>query len=393
MPYRAIVFVNLDGGNDSFNMVIPTGPGYPLYATTRGPALVIPENQIQALPFGGVGLHPNLAPVASRASRLAVIANSGTLIRPLTKQEYLSGLLPIPPQLFSHNDQSRLWQSPASNAAFDASGWGAEIASAVVSQNDIPLLTSISFAGSTKMVSGGYSMNQNGAVDIYGNFGGDGARRKTTLQALVALPPVSPLDAPIVDVMGEAIEIAGQVNTALAGAPSFSSFPGSLLGQQMRTVARMISRRVVFGMDRQVFFVRQGNFDTHEDAGRLRHNSLMLTLGQALAAFDDAMQAEAADVTVLIYSEFGRTLRGNGNGSDHGWGGNQLVLGGPVISGLYGTFPNLTLGGPDDIGLGRILPTTSHDQIGSTMAQWMGAPTTIFPNIGNFATNNLGFLS
>ncbi len=390
MAYKALVILNMDGGNDSFNMVVPTGAGYSAYATARGTALTIPEGSLQATPYG-VGLHPNLGALASRASRLAILANSGTLVQPTTKAQYLAASVPIPPQLFSHNDQARQWQSPSPLSALNAAGWGTGIAAAVSGANTIPLLTSISLSGETKVLSGGYAITQNGSVDIYGNFGGDGARRKVTLNALIDLPPGGPFDDPVSDTMREAIDLAGQVNAAIAAAPAFT-FPGSLLGQQMRTIARVIASRVTLGADKQIFFVRQGNFDTHEDAGRVRHDGLMATMGAAVAAFDDAMQSIGADVTVLIYSEFGRTLRGNSNGSDHGWGGHQMVLGTSVIGGLYGTLPDLTLEGPSDVGLGRMLPTMSHSQIGSTLALWMGASSSIFPEIANFSTANLGFL-
>jgi uncharacterized protein (DUF1501 family) len=389
LPYRAVVFLNLDGGNDSFNMVVPRGAAYPAYATARG-ALAIPQVQLQPLP-SGCGLHPNLAPIASRSGRLAVIANCGPLVAPMNKLQYQASAVPAPRQLFSHSDQSRLWQSPSANAAFNSPGWGSLMASAVASQNAIPALTAVSFAGQTKMVSGAYSMAPTGPAGLYGTWGGAGARRRATLDALINLSPANALAAPIAQKMRQAIDIATQVSGVFSNSPSFM-FPSTLLGEQMRGVARMIWCRTGLGMQRQVFFVRHGGYDTHEDAGRVRHDGLMLQLGQALAAFDDAMTAMGVNVTVCVYSEFGRTLRGNGHGSDHGWGGHQLLFGKPVRGGLYGTMPNLTMGGPDDVGLGRILPTTSHEQLGATLGQWLGAPTTIFPNLGNFSVSNLGCL-
>lgn len=388
--YRAVVFVNLDGGNDSFNTVVPMGSGYAAYAAARGAQLAIPQGQLLPLPWG-VGLHPNLGGLASRAGRLAIVANCGPLVVPTTKQQYLSNAVPLPPQLFSHSDQSRLWQSPAANSPSNALGWGTLMAASVALQNDTPALSAVSMVGQTRMVDGGYAMSPNGPVTVYGAWGGAGARRRATLNALVDLPSANPMVGAVAARMRQSLDLADQVGQVFPGSPNFP-FPSTSIGGQLRGIARMIACRQQLGMQRQVFFARQGGYDTHEDATRARHGTLMLQLDQALSAFDDALTTMNVDVAVCVYSEFGRALRSNGHGSDHGWAGHQLVFGPPVIGGIYGTMPTPTVDGINDVGSGRMIPTTSHEQLGATLAMWLGAPTTIFPNLGHFATSNLGCL-
>lgn len=392
IPYRALVLVELAGGNDSMNMVVPTGTGYATYATARG-ALAVPQAQLHPL-HAGFGLHPSMLPLAAKANRLAVVTNCGPLVQPTTKAQWASGSAPVPPQLFSHSDQTRIWASPAANSPDNAQGWGRLIGQAVQANNAHQPLTVVSFSGGAKIVGGCYSMSANGPVALYGAWGGDGARRRNTLEALNALPSIGPVDALVATRTREALDLAAIVGGVYSTAPAMSQFPGTYIGQALRGVARMLSCRQALGMQRQVFYVRMGGFDTHGDAGV--HASLLAQLGAALAAFHDETVAQGADVASLVYSEFGRTLRsnanGSGSGSDHAWGGHAMVLGTSVVGGIYGTPPDLTIGGPDDVGLGRLVPTTSHCQVAATLAQWMGAPITLFPNLSNFPAGVLGFL-
>jgi uncharacterized protein (DUF1501 family) len=194
------------------------------------------------------------------------------------------------------------------------------------------------------------------------------------------------------------------VNNALGAAGDvatpFPSFPGdSGLGSQLHEVARCIKAHTQIGDNRQIFFVQLGGFDTHN--GELASQaSLLNILSKNLNAFWTAMGEVGMqnNVTVFTASDFGRSLGSNGDGSDHAWGNHHLVLGGAVKGGYYGTMPNLTVEGPDDIGAGRIVPTTSTDQYAATLANWFGVADTnlnaIFPNLANFgARRNLGFLA
>jgi uncharacterized protein (DUF1501 family) len=167
----------------------------------------------------------------------------------------------------------------------------------------------------------------------------------------------------------------------------------------LKEVARIIKLRTQTGMKRQVFFCSIGGFDTHSQQS-WQHWDLLRQMSEAMAAFFNAtIELGVADqVTTFTESEFGRTLQPSGQGSDHGWGSHHFVMGGAVQGGdLYGKFPNLALGGPDDTGSrGALLPSTSLDQYGATMGRWFGLDDTsllaVFPNLKNFTTHNLGFL-
>ena len=182
------------------------------------------------------------------------------------------------------------------------------------------------------------------------------------------------------------------------------------LAQQMQVVARIIeaSGNADVGAKRQVFFVSLGGFDTH-DAQNNNHAQLMARLAHALRYFDDTLGALGLrnQVTTFTASDFGRTFTSNGDGTDHGWGAHHFVMGGAVRGGdLYGSFPvygaknannNNFDSSPDQIGNGALLPTTSVDQLGATLGRWFGLSDTqlldVFPNLANFSTRNLGFLT
>ena len=198
----------------------------------------------------------------------------------------------------------------------------------------------------------------------------------------------------------DAVEL-NQLLRSTGEAPALTTpFPGTSLGRQMQQIANIIRLRGTTGMRRQVFFASLGGFDTHSSQG-WQHWDLLRQVSEAMRALYDATveMGVAANVTQFTETDFGRTLESNGSGSDHGWGGHQLVLGGAVRGGdVYGTFPTLALGGPDDANTrGVLIPTTALDQYGATFARWFGVADSalpqVFPNIGRFATANVGFMT
>jgi uncharacterized protein (DUF1501 family) len=202
-------------------------------------------------------------------------------------------------------------------------------------------------------------------------------------------------------VVRRSIAADGQLRSALAANPAISTAlaADNGLAAQLRMVARMMQARERLGARRQVFFVSLGGFDHH--AGLISgHPPLLKQVGDAMANFD-ATLAELGlqnQVTTFTASDFGRALVSNGDGSDHGWGGHYLVMGGAVKGGdFYGTLPVETTGTDTDAGQGRLVPTTSVDQYAATLAAWFGVPTArmneVVPNIGNFASANLGFMA
>jgi uncharacterized protein (DUF1501 family) len=203
-------------------------------------------------------------------------------------------------------------------------------------------------------------------------------------------------------VMRRAIDADGSMTSALAGTPALvTAFDNTNpLAMQLQIVARMIAARQTLlaspKVTRQVFFVSMGGFDTHDNLNR-DHPVLLAKLGGALRSFHDATVELGVDqqVTAFTASDFGRTLSSNGDGSDHGWGSHHFVVGGAVAGGrCHGTLPSVSVDGPDDVGRGRLLPTTSVDQLAATLATWMGVSDDnlklVAPNIGNYSKRNLG---
>jgi uncharacterized protein (DUF1501 family) len=410
--YKALVCVFLFGGNDSWSMVVPRSDAeYNAYAQSRQ-NLAIAKDQllpINALNGNGVlyGMHPSMQGVASlfESARCAVMANVGPLIAPTTKAQYQEKSVPLPPQLFSHNDQQDQWHSLRGQAT-SKSGWAGRIADLLASQvSGQQLALNVSLSGNTLFQAGNaatpYIMGASGATTFTG-MGATGTplARKTSFTNVANATYGSVYERAYADVQKRALKYADLVNGALAGAPALTTvFPtGSTLATQLQTVAKMIAVRDRLGMSRQVFFVATGGFDTHDD--QLQDQpGLLGNVSASLAAFHAATVelGVAERVTTFTQSDFGRTLTSNGDGSDHAWGGVQLVVGGAVRGRtIYGRYPVLAINGADDVGGGRMIPAISSDQYAATLARWFGIADAdlpkIAPSIGNFAARDLGFL-
>jgi uncharacterized protein (DUF1501 family) len=410
--YKALVCVFLFGGNDSWSMVVPRSDAeYNAYAQSRQ-NLAIAKDQllpIDALNGNGVlyGMHPSMQGVASLfdSARCAVMANVGPLIAPTTKAQYQQGSVPLPPQLFSHNDQQDQWHSLRGKTV-SKTGWAGRIADLLASQvSSQQLALNVSLSGNTLFQAGQvatpYIMGASGATTFTG-FGatGTGLARKTAFQNVVNASYGTVYERAYAGVQKRAVKYADLVNGALAAAPPLATvFPAnSPLATQLQTVAKMIAVRESLGMSRQVFFVATGGFDTHDDQ-LLDQPALLGNVSASLAAFHAATVelGVAERVTAFTQSDFGRTLTSNGDGSDHAWGGVQLVVGGAVKGRtIYGRYPVLTISGADDVGGGRMIPAVSSDQYAATLAKWFGVPDAdlakIAPSIGNFVERDLGFL-
>jgi len=409
--YRALVCVFLSGGNDSFNLLVPTNPAdHAAYAAARGNLALAAPSLLPIDPIDAqgrtFGLHPSVPELQQlfTSGQLAFVVNTGTLLQPTTKTQFRSNAVRKPAQLFSHSDQAQQWQAPSA-LANGLAGWAGRAADLLLGLNNgSPLSPAVTVAGTTRLLQGQtvvpYAVGTNGSVQLSGTSGTRGQRRLAAFRALLAQRHAHPMAAAFADLQEQAIELDALIRSALAAQPPLATpFASNGLANQLKMVARMIGLRHALGVRRQVFFVRFGGFDTHSDQLTF-HAQLLATLSAALKSFADALvELDAASaVTTFTLSEFGRTLSSNGNGSDHGWGGNQLVMGGAVRGrNLYGTWPSLGLEGPDDLGRGRIIPTTAVDQFAATLAKWFGvAPgdlTGVFPRLGEFATADLGFMA
>ncbi|MGZ5005365.1 MAG: DUF1501 domain-containing protein, partial [Chthoniobacterales bacterium] len=410
--YKALVCLFLFGGNDANNVLIPhDNTGYNSYAAARG-VLAIPQNALLPLTLqGGDGrdfaFHPSLPEVQQlfNAGHLALVANVGTLVAPITRAQYLAGGAAVPNQLFSHADQSVQWQTSVPDQ-ISRTGWGGRMADMLQSLNsNAKISLSISIAGTNTFEVGNlvlpYTVSPTGSIGLSG-FNGS-ANDNVRLQAfkdLLALPQNNLFEKAYADTVSRSIADNELLTSALTGIPTLQTqFPTTDLGNQLNMIAKLIAARSNLSMQRQIFFCSVGGYDTHGDqlAGQA---GLLTELSQALNAFYSATAelGVANQVTTFTASDFGRTYPTNGSGSDHGWGSHQFVMGGAVRGGrLFGTFPTLAVNGPDDTGQGRWIPTTSVDEFSSTMASWFGVSAsdmpTVLPNIGRFSHPDLGFFA
>lgn len=413
--YRALVCVFLFGGNDGNNMLVPGDTaGYAAYAKARGNAgaggLALQQSSLALLPGTPLGLHGALAPLAQvwGQGHLAVQANVGTLVQPLTKAQARAAGALLPPNLMSHDDQQGQWQqgvSGVSGLVNSNTGWGGRVAD-LQTAGAVPMVLSV--AGNNVFMNGvrndGLAIGTSGAFAIRG-FGNNPAASPLyrLYTELLQLPYANAEEHAAASVLNQALKASSALNTAVGAAGSTAGlFSGqnNPLAQQLLTVAKVIEARQSLGVTRQMFFVSLGGFDTHNDQLN-QQNTLFGQLGPALKSFYDATQqlGVAQQVTTFTASDFARTLQpASGGGTDHAWGNHQLVLGGAVRGGLYGRMPQLVLGGPDDLSdEGRWLPTTSADQMSATLASWFGVGASdlggVFPHLANFSLRNLGYFA
>jgi uncharacterized protein (DUF1501 family) len=408
--YKALVCIFLYGGNDSNNTLVPFDQaGYTNYSQIRG-GLALPQSSLLPLTSApNFALHPNLPEIQGLFNQqsAAFVANVGTLVQPLSKAQYQAGGTPTPANLFSHPDQQLEWQN-ATQGSLAATGWAGRIADifqpAYNSGAQIPLITSV--AGDTLFCDGGST----GPMAVTpGAVGGSQCSmghvcggRLAAAQALVALPNNVSLVQADNAITTNAYTYLTVLGQAMTGLPALQTpFPAkNSLAAQLQQIAQIIQARQSLEVNRQIFFAGLGNFDTHAKQMGTQ-SGLLSMISPAINAFYEATQEMglANQVTTFTMSDFSRALQPNSNsGSDHAWGGHHVVIGGAVSGGkIYGTYPTLELGGPDDSGLnGRWIPTTASAQYAATLASWFGVQSsdlpTIFPTIQNFSSANLGFL-
>jgi uncharacterized protein (DUF1501 family) len=415
--YKALVCVFMFGGNDGNNTVIPLDTaGYGQYAAARPAASGINLPQASLLPIRPsnvgtpFGLHPALPELQTLfgKGKLAVLANVGTLMQPISKAQYNAGVRPL--SLYSHADQQAQWQSSISDAA-SGTGWGGRLADKVAAFNaasGFPIVTSLD---GTVLFTTGASTSPL-AIPVTGSFALAGYNSASTVNnaRLAAVRQLLARDSDNVLVDGankigaQALQLSTTVNPILANAnstiaPLFAPLKTNTANQLFQ-VAKMIEARAATGARRQIFFVQLGSFDTHGDQIN-RQQNLFAELSPALKAFYDATAAlgVGSQVTTFTLSDFGRTLQpASGGGTDHAWGNHHFIIGDAVQGGaFYGQYPQLILAGPDDAeSEGRWLPTTAVDQYGATLARWFGVAAAdldvVFPNLAKFATNSLGFM-
>ena len=431
--YRALVCVFLQGGNDGHGTVIATDPtSFSAFTQARSgaPGLAYPLSEL--LPIvpktsqsgRTFALNPNLAGLQNlfNAGRAAVVANTGTLIAPATKTQINANSVPLPASLFSHFDQTAAWQAIASNGgSAEHVGWGGAAADLIESMNvnSNSMFTCISTAGIALFLAGQSSFQLNvtsaGPIPIYGTaqplYGNSAG--SSALQSILTADEANLFAKEYEVVVNRSIQAQQLLATSMvpAGVGGIPNPPQYLdpvtkmlvdnpLAASLQTVARIIAGRASLGVSRQIFYVQLGSFDTHNNQAQI-HSQLLTQLGAALEYFDGLMvgMGVSSDVTTFTISDFGRTLTCNSNGTDHGWGSHHFVTGGAVMGqNMYGQYPVVGVNQANDVGAGRLIPTTAVEQYAGTLAQWFGLSDgqirDVFPNFGNFGTSPyLGFMS
>ncbi|CCN68356.1 DUF1501 domain-containing protein [Vibrio nigripulchritudo] len=405
--FKALVCIYLAGGNDGFNTVIPTDEKHYLQYQKARSDLALERNEILPIDLkvkdrGGeavsLGLHPAMPELQNliQQGKGNVVLNSGILREPLSKQSINNGQS-LPPQLFSHNSQAGEWMKGAVGLS-NAYGWAGRMLDVLELGGKIE--PSFSLGRETYWLRA-QQVQQNvikiGKITKLRMLD----RNRRTRQSFIAMndkSAESPFHQYLSDVKGQALEKSEYLSDQLAPiADSESLLSIGTLGPQLNSALKLIRLAPNFSHTRQTIFVRLNGFDTHDDQLE-RHPELLRELSQGIAQFYAELEILGLDskVTTFTMSDFGRRIAANGKGSDHGWGSHQLIVGGSVqTENAIGVYPDISLKGADDLGVGRIIPTLSNDQVGATLAKWMGVTGTgldyVFPNLKNFAQHELQF--
>ena len=408
--YKALVCVFLQGGQDSYNMLVPRGDAeYSEYAGTRRNLALAKESLLPIETDTGdgrsFGLHPSLAGLKGMfdADELAFATNIGTLAEPTTKQSFAGGMgSKLPAGLFSHADQERQWHTAMPDRSA-LRGWVGRMQDLLYSMNgNNTFASSISLSGISLMQTGKtvlpYSIGANGSkgLEDWGRYTWRQGTAGVTNQ--LELEYTNLLQKAYLDRKRSALELdeifSSALETAATPAPSLGA--GSLAAQ-LGMVYRTIAARQELGVRRQTFFVLVGGWDHHTEL-LVPHAKMLQNLGDVLAKFNTSLKdlGVSDSVTTFTASDFGRSLTSNGEGSDHGWGGNQMVFGGAVKGGkLYGTYPELYVDNPLDVGRGRLIPTTAVDVCLAELACWFGVSRSqlplVLPNLDRFYDPNSGY--
>lgn len=432
--HRSLVCIYLGGGMDSFNLLVPRdATAYSEYQTSRGnlalrPDQMIDLNQVDEGDGKNYSINNGATELADMFNgtgdfagkrRLSFAANVGTLVQPTSIDEYQKDTVPLPKALFSHKDQTEQWQTSVPQGMSELSGWAGRAADLLHSTHNTGKTSmNMSFSGNNVLQSGRattqFVVTQQGALYFSGAQAKDGPlfAKNTALKSMMESHYDNLFRKSFAGLTKDSAEASEYFTSAFENAPDIAtSFPDSRIGANLQSIAKTIALREQLGLRRQTFFLNYGGWDHHSELVNTQHGMLR-DLSPALAAFQLALEelGVANDVVSFTCSDFGRTLRSNGRGTDHAWGGNHLMFGAPVAGGRVTSttlrpsgYPSIALDGPNDIGRGgRVLPTTSVDEYFGELLHWFGVSGNqmdgVLPNLRSFydpttITHPLGFLS
>jgi len=410
--FKALVCIFLSGGNDGTNVIIPYDTAsYNSYLQSRSVVALNKTDLLSIKPKTysdgkSYALTPNMLELKTLFDQgnLAFIGNVGTLVKPTTLSDYIAGTA-LPNQLYSHLDQTVQWQSSLPDQPVFKTGWGGRLADLLDSLNaDHTISMSLALDGGDYFGIGNnvipYRINSGGVETLNGFYGnGMSSIRYSAIKQMFGSKPDNLIANNFNDTTKTAIDESEFLLNLLNNAPTLkTTFPNSYTASKLKMVATMASLAPSLGLNRQIFFISVGGFDTHTQQMASQPN-LIKEVSEAMNAFYNSTieLGLSKQITTFTTSDFGRTYNPNSDGTDHGWGNLQWIMGGAVKGGdIYGKMPSLLVGGNDDTGRGRWIPSTSVDEYNSTLAKWFGVSSTnmstVLPNIGRFANPDLGFM-
>ncbi|MGR5134359.1 DUF1501 domain-containing protein [Vibrio alfacsensis] len=401
--FKALVYVLLDGGNDAVQMVVPTSDvNYQEYQSIR-PEIALAKDALLNIPATGLdrysrevslGLHPKMTALAKVFNDLdaTVVVNSGILREPVTKEQAETEGFRLPPFLFSHNSQRSEWAKGAVGQNL-TTGWAGRMMDVMNTTSEAAISPLFSHAGDAQLL----RAKEHSQNIIRGeNIAKLNATptMQSSMDEYFSATEGDAFDVTALNIGKDAIHVAsGLIDTinSIDDADDVPLYPETALGTQFRITSRLIRKSAELGHAKQIFFLRLGGFDTHANQDEVLDEKYP-ELSDAMAAFNEHLKTLGLhnEVITMTMSDFGRCLHSNGTGTDHGWGGHQILMGGSIDGSTFiGTFPEYKIDGEDVYQRGRLLPTTAADQINISLAKWFGMTSEaalryVFPNYDNF---------
>eukprot|EP00475_Leptophrys_vorax_P010663 TRINITY_DN1725_c0_g1_i1.p1 TRINITY_DN1725_c0_g1~~TRINITY_DN1725_c0_g1_i1.p1 ORF type:complete len:2015 (+),score=508.39 TRINITY_DN1725_c0_g1_i1:40-6084(+) len=426
--YQAIVYLFLVGGADSYSLIVPhsgcTGIDlYQQYAGIRTDASIAKANLLPinasttTQPCATFGVNPNMPNLQTwyNNGEAAFIANIGTLVQPLTLYDYKYSSKKKPYSLFAHNIQQQEIRN-LNAADVNAKGVLGRIQDSFTRNGRIAQAYSV--AGTfSKALEGapGVSTAQDILDPTNGVTGFDQNGLNSNLYSAAQQLTVQVSDSVLADTFNLNMKSSMEKSQVLKAIISNTTVPATVISSlatlakattckqsmpnSLGYVAKIIASRAQLKASAHMFNVELGGFDTHFSFTQYGAN--MQCADSALKLFVDELKRQGIwnNVTIVVASDFARTLGSNGQGTDHAWGGNTFVLGGSVKGGqILGQYPSdLSDSGGISIGNGRMLPTTSWEALWNGVCEWFGVNpndlNTVLPNRKNFFPNNLFYKS